>query len=203
MSFPTRRTFLQTAVAAAASLFLPRGVGAEKSSGSFWFLHAPTGQAWPAADPVTWALANAGQPILERARERLTTLDATDPQRVIRLVVRRCRLNLLELRPEQVVVHYWGKQGQADLRPFLKCHRLARNGVEVVLIDRKRETTTVQTGDAFLYGEKLGEMFPAEAYEEKWRRRSIEEPDDWTPARAAGPTTAGRRSNSAGFPGES
>ena len=41
---------------------------------------------------------------------------------IIRLVVRRCRLNLLELRPNQVVVHYWSRHGQADLRPFFKQH---------------------------------------------------------------------------------
>src|SRR5215469_9622880 len=97
MSFPTRRTFLQTAVAAAASFLLPRRLRAEGSP-RFWFLHTETGASWRVDDPVTWALANAHQPILERARERLVALDAADPQRVIRLIVRRCRLNLLELR---------------------------------------------------------------------------------------------------------
>ena len=102
MSFPTRRMFLQTAVAAAASLLLPGGVRAGGTSGSFWFLHAPTGESWAVDDPVAWSLENAGQPVLERARERLVTLDAADPRRVIRLVVRRCRLNLIEVRPERV-----------------------------------------------------------------------------------------------------
>jgi hypothetical protein len=92
MSFPTRRTFLQTAVAAAASLFPPGGVRAGGTSG-FWSLHTPTGESWAVGDPVAWSLENAGQPVLERARERLVTLTAADPQRVIRLVVRRCRLN--------------------------------------------------------------------------------------------------------------
>jgi hypothetical protein len=49
MSTPIRRTFLQTAVAAAASLFLPRGVRAGRTS---WFLHAPTGESWAVDDPV-------------------------------------------------------------------------------------------------------------------------------------------------------
>jgi hypothetical protein len=137
-------------------------------------------------DPVAWALANAGQPILERARERLVTLDAADPQRVIRLVVRRCRLNLLELRPGRVVVHHWGQQGQGDLRPFFKQHGLARHDVEVVLLDRKREVTTLQHGDDFLFGERLADDFPVEPYEQKWRRRATEEPDDWTPAPCSG-----------------
>lgn len=111
MSFPTRRTFLQTALAAAASLFLPRALLAGRNRRSFWFLHTATGEAWAVTDPVAWCLENAREPILERARERLVTLDAADPQRVIRLVVRRCRLNLLELRPGQVAVHHWGQQG--------------------------------------------------------------------------------------------
>jgi hypothetical protein len=137
-------------------------------------------------DPVAWSLANAHQPILERARDRLVTLDAADSQRVIRLVVRRCRLNLIELHPGRVIVHHWGKQARGDLRPFFKQHGLARNDVRVTLIDRKRETSTVQTGDAFLYGERLAEEFPLGAYLEKWRQRAIEEPDDWTPAPCSG-----------------
>jgi hypothetical protein len=80
------------------------------------------------ADPVAWSLENAGQPILGRARERLVTLDAADPERVIRLVVRRCRLNLIELDPGRVVVHHWGQQGQADWHPFFKHQGLARKG---------------------------------------------------------------------------
>src|SRR4051812_37178704 len=111
MSFPTRRTFLQTTLAAAASLFLPRFLFAKAKPGSFWFLHVGTGESWPVDDPIAWSLDNAHQPILERARERLVTLDA-DPQRVIRLVVRRCRLNLLELRPGRVAVHHWGQRGK-------------------------------------------------------------------------------------------
>jgi hypothetical protein len=182
MPTPTRRTFLQTAVAAATSLLLQRGVRAERRSKSFWFLNTATGQAWAVDDPAAWALENARQPVLERARERLVTLDAADPQRVIRLVVRRCKLNLLELRPGRIVVHHWGQQGIADLRPFLKQHRLARKSVQVALIDRKRELATVQTGADFLFGERLANNFPANRYEEKWRRRATEEPDDWTPA---------------------
>src|SRR5262245_6012237 len=185
MPTPTRRTVLKTAVAAIASFLLPRSLRAEGRPG-FWFLHTETGASWPVGDPIGWSLANARQPILERARDRLLTLDAADPQRVIRLVVRRCRLNLLELRPGRVAVHHWGQQGQGDLRPFFKRHGLATKGVQVALIDRKRELTTVQPGDAFLYGERLAEGFPLGVYLEKWRRRAVEEPDDWTPAPCSG-----------------
>src|SRR5437868_1831521 len=115
MSFPTRRNFLQTALAAIPSLFLPRSLRAGGPSRSFWFLHTRSGASWPVDDPVAWALANTGQPVLERARQRLVTLDTADPERVIRLVVRRCRLNLLDVRPRRVDVHYWGEGGCADL----------------------------------------------------------------------------------------
>jgi hypothetical protein len=180
MSSPTRRTFLQTTLGAAASLFLPRFLLTRGNS--FWFLHMPSGEAWAVDDPVTWALEHAREPILERARERLVTLDAADPERVIRVVVRRCQLNLLELRPGQVAVHHWGQQGQGDLRPFFKKHGLAKRDVRVTLIDRKRETTTVQAGDAFLYGERLAPFWPWKAYQTKWQRRAVEERDHWTAA---------------------
>jgi hypothetical protein len=183
MPFPTRRTFLQTTLAAAASLFLPRFLLSRGNS--FWFLHAPTGEAWAVDDPVAWALENAGQPILERASAGLGKLTPADDQRIVRLVTRRCKLNLIELHPGQVIVHHWGQQ-RADLRPFFKLHGLATKGVKVALIDRKRETTTVQAGDAFVYGDRLAEEFPLGGYLEKWRRRAIEEPDDWTPAPCSG-----------------
>jgi hypothetical protein len=131
---------------------------------------------------VAWALANARQPILERARERLVTLDATDPQRVVRLVVRRCGLNLLELRPRRVVVHHWGQQGLGDLRPFFKAHGLATKGVKVALLDRKREVSTPRHGHDFLYGERVPLFWPWSAYWRKWQRRGVEERDDWMAA---------------------
>jgi hypothetical protein len=131
---------------------------------------------------VAWSLENAGQPVLERARERLVTLDAADRERVIRLIVRRCKLNLLELRPGRVVVHHWGRQGQADVRPCFKQHSLAKQGVEVFLIDRKREVVAARPGDDFLYGGRLPQDFPVDLYRRKWQRRGREEPDDGTAA---------------------
>jgi hypothetical protein len=183
---PTRRGFLKAAFAASASLLLPRGLRAGVVRSSYWFLHTPTEESWAVDDPVAWSLGNARQPILERARDRLVTLDAADPQRVIRVVVRRCGLNLLETWPAAIVVHHWGPQGQGDLRPWFKRHGLARKCVRVALIDRKRETTTVQTGAAFLYGERLAEEYPLHKYLEKWRRRRAKDADDWTPAPSSG-----------------
>ena len=177
MFSPTRRTFLQTAV---VPLFLP-WVPTTKEKPT-WFLHKPTGDSWAVDDPVTWCLENAHQPILERARERLLKLSAADPQRMIRLVTRRCQLNMIEVDPGKVVVHYWGQQGQADLRPFFKKHRLAHKGVQVLLTDRKRETSTIQHGDDFLYGEPVVPFEPWEVFWTKWQRRHIKEANDWTAA---------------------
>lgn len=179
MSNQTRREFLKTVLVAAASLILPLRI---RGANLCWFLHTPSGQSWTVDEPVSWALANTTKPILDRAKERLGTLDAADPQRVIRLVIRRCKLNLIEIQPERVVVQYWGQQGQGELRPFFKAHGLSRKNVEVVLIDRKREASTVKRSEEFLYGERLTEEFPVEQYVSKWRNREVEEPDDWQPA---------------------
>jgi hypothetical protein len=67
---------------------------------------------------VAWSLENALQPTLERASEGLRTLTPADGERVIRLVVRRCLLNLIEIHPGRVDVHHWCCQGLADLRRF-------------------------------------------------------------------------------------
>lgn len=149
---------------------------------SFCFLHASTGLSWPVTDPVAWCLANAQSPILENARNRLVTLNDADPQRVIRLVVRRCGLNLLEVGPERVMVHFWGEKGQADLGAFLKLHGLARKDVQVVLLDRKRESIKVQTGDDFLFGKQLPANFLWDEVWAKWQCRYQDESDDRTAA---------------------
>src|SRR5579872_304391 len=85
LSTPNRRTFFGTVLAAAASLLLPKIRAEGGSPKSFWFLHKLSGQSWTIDEPVAWSLENASQPILQRARERLITLDAADSQRVIRL----------------------------------------------------------------------------------------------------------------------
>jgi hypothetical protein len=66
-------------------------------------LNVASGESWPVDDAVAWCLENAQQPILERASAGLLQLTPADGQGIIRLVVRRCRLNLLELRPSRVV----------------------------------------------------------------------------------------------------
>ena len=114
-----RREFLQTTAAIAGSLILPTSIFATPSS-NFHFLHVDSYKDWPVADPVLWSLENAHDPILARAAEGLAKLTLNDADRIIRLVVRRCSLNLLEVQRNQVDVQFWGQQGLADLKPFFK-----------------------------------------------------------------------------------
>jgi hypothetical protein len=174
---PTRRRFLQTAVAAIAYLILPKSLRANRKAPSYWFVHAD-GNSWQVADPVLWSLASARQPVLERARDGLLKLTAADGKRIIRLVTRRCRLNLLELQGRRVIVHHWGQQGMVELRPFFKTHGLALRGIKVVVKERKREVATLKTGDDFLFGERLASHWMLRRYERKWRARFDVQPDD-------------------------
>jgi hypothetical protein len=151
----------------------------------FLYFHTPSGKSWEVSDPVQWCIDNAHGPLLKRARDRLLTLTADDRERVIRLVTRRCRLTLIEIQPARVVIHHWGEDGQGDLRSFLNKESLAKQGVEVFLIDRKREVITASPGDNFLYGERLPQDFPLGLYRQKWRCRGQVEPDDRTAAPAS------------------
>jgi hypothetical protein len=99
---PSRRDFLQASVIIAGSLILPRSLLAGKPDHSFHFIHTDTLNSWPVADPVLWCLDNAREPVLERATEGLLKLTPSDGDRIIRLAVRRCDLNLLEHRSDEV-----------------------------------------------------------------------------------------------------
>jgi len=176
-----RREFLQTTAAIAGSLILPKSVFATPSS-NFHFIHADSCMSWPVADPVLWSLQNAHDPILERATEGLSKLTTSDGDRIIRLVVRRCSLNLIELQPGRVLVNHWGSN-RADLKAFFKTHGLARPEIEVVLRDRKNETVSTLPGDSFLYGVRLASDFDLELFQSKWKRRFSNEADDWQSAR--------------------
>jgi len=178
---PSRRHFLQVATATLTAWLLPHRLFATPADPRFHFLQIDSQHSWPVADPVTWALQNQGQPILERAADGLAKLTPTDGERVIRLVVRRCGLNLLELQPGLVVVHH-SASNQADLRPFFKQHRLARPEITVQLRDRKKGSTTTKTGDDFLYGEKIATDFPLDLFVRKFANRFTHEPDDWQAA---------------------
>ena len=175
-----RREFFQTTAAIAGSLIFPKAVFATPDH-CFHFIHAASCKHWPVADPVQWSLENAHKPILERAADGLSKLTECDGDRIVRLVVRRCSLNLLEVHPGRVGVDHWGSH-RADLKPFFKDHGLARPEIEVVLRDRKKEATTTLTGDSFLYGVPLASDFDLELFLSKWESRFEQEADDWQSA---------------------
>ena len=177
-----RREFLQTSATIAGSLILSQSIFAKQPDPNFYFIHADTRTSWPVADPVQWTLQNAHEPILARATEGLSKLSVGDGERIIRLVVRRCSLNLLELQPGKVVVDHWGSH-RADLKRFFKSHGLGRQEIEVVLRDRKKETVSKLTGDSFLYGVLLASDFDLELFQSKWERRFVNESDDLEAAR--------------------
>lgn len=178
----SRRTFIQSTTAALASAFFPWNIFFRKPEKSFWFLHADTGASWQISNPVEWSLANVNLPILARASMGLRELTTSDGDRIIRLVTRRCGLNLIEQSPGEIIISYWGQDGLADVRPFFKKHRLARNDLCVVLNDRKKEVAISHTGDDFLFGEKLATDWPLDLYLMKWRLRFLSQPDDLTAA---------------------
>lgn len=171
-----RRDFLQTTAAITGSLLLRKSLLAATDH-RFHFVHSDTLNHWPLADPVQWSLQNAHEPILARAAEGLSKLTADDGDRIIRLVVRRCSLNLIERQSGKIMVHYWGLN-RADLKPFFKTHGLVRPEIDVLLRDRKNETILTLTGDSFLYGFPIASDFDLELFKFKWMRRFSIEPDD-------------------------
>jgi hypothetical protein len=173
LSTPSRRQIIQATAAVTASCLLPRSLDASSPNRSFWFVDADSCTSRPVGDRVRWSLDHAHESVLERAREGRANLTDDDGDRIIRLVVRRCRLNLLELRPNQVVVHYWSQHGLADLRPFVKQHGLAHQHVEVMLRYRRREAVVTQTGDEFLSGDRLAADFPLDLFMSRWASRCI------------------------------
>lgn len=178
---PTRRDILKSVAATLTAWLLPHRLFTTSADPRFHFIQIDTQHSWLVTDPVAWALKNQGQPILERAAEGLAKLTEDDGERVVRLVVRRCGLNLLELQPDEVVVHHWS-QHQADLRPFFKQHGLVRPEIVVHLRDRKREITTTTTGDSFLFGDRIAADFSLDLFQSKFANRFSIEPDDWQAA---------------------
>jgi hypothetical protein len=194
---PSRRGFLQYAGATLASFILPKSLWAKGNEKASWFVHAVTGASWEVTDPAQWSLANAGLPVLDRASEGLRHLTPNDGDRIIRLVTRRCGLNLIEISPFHIGISYWGQNGLADVRPFFKKHQLARNNVVVVLKDRKKEIVARRTGNEFLFGEEIFTGWPLKLFLAQWRRRFEQQPDDWkaAPGTWSGYTWAGLESN--------
>ncbi len=178
---PNRRDILKSVAATLSAWLLPHRLFATSFDPRFHLIQIDTQHSWPVTDPVLWALQNRGQPILERAAEGLAKLTESDGEQVVRLVVRRCGLNLLELRPGTVVIHHWGQQ-RADLLRFFKQHGLARPEITVELRDRKKEIITTKPGDSFLFGSPIAADFPLAIFQRKFANRFTNEPDDWQAA---------------------
>ena len=142
-----RREFLQASAAIAGASFVPHNIFAAPIP-PFHFIHTDTLDSWSIPNPAQWCLDHKHDPILERAIDGLCSLSINDSDRIIRLVVRRCGLNLIQVQPNQVKVHHWPQQ-LADLRPFFKNHGLTSPDVQVTLLDRKKETTTHKTWESF------------------------------------------------------
>lgn len=172
-----RRYFLQSSAIGAGAFLFPSITIADSQAKRFHFIQTVTLNSWPIANPAQWCLDHKHDPILERACEGLCSLSVNDSNRIIRLVVRRCGLNLIEVQNNQVVVHHWSQQ-LANLRPFFKEHHLTSADVQVTLIDRKKETTADKTGVDFLYGPPIAKDFPLELFVSKWNNRFQQEADD-------------------------
>ena len=177
---PNRREFLQASAIIAGSLVLPKTLLATEPD-NFFFIRTDTNDSWSVPDPVQWSLDNVHNPTLERTREGLLKLTSDDGDRIIRLVVRRCRLNLIEIQHEQVSIHHWGPH-TADFRSFFKTYGLARQDISVLVRNRKTETTDSKRGDEFLFGERQDSDFPFDLFKTKWVNRFNTESDDWSEA---------------------
>lgn len=173
---PSRRTFLSF-VSAFACPILHRKAWASSPTPTHHFIQTTTFNSWPIANPAQWCLDHKHDPILERASDGLCKLTKEDSDRITRLVVRRCGLNLIHVQPSQVLIHHWSQQ-LADLRPFFQAHRLTSPDVQVTLLERKKESSTHKTGDDFLYGQPIAHDFPIELFVTNWNNRFQEESDD-------------------------
>jgi len=142
-----------------------------------FFLHTLTGDLFSADDPIGWCLENAQTPLLAAGRERLLLCNRrTDGDRILNVALRRCGLNLIDIRPGRVTVRYW--TGLVDLHPILKSRGLLRSDVRVALVRQKTGLVILQPGDDFLSGERPGSDFFWAEYRERWERRHERQPDD-------------------------
>lgn len=175
-----RRELLQATATLAGASLVPHKLFASPTP-TYHFIQTTTLNSWPIVNPAQWCLDHKHDPILKRAYDGLRSLSVNDSDRIIRLVVRRCRLNLIEVQPNQVTVHHWSEQ-LADLKPFFKVNRLTNPDVQVTLLDRKKEIATNKFGDDFLYGQPIDKDFPIELFLSKWTNRFQLEHDDYLAA---------------------
>ena len=111
------------------------------------FIHVDSGDFWYVSDPVLWALNNKDQPVIERAAEALSRRNKEDAEQILKIVVRRCSLNFIEIQGPNIIVHFWTRK--ADLRTFFREHKLNTFQTIIQLWDRKKDIRTTITGDEF------------------------------------------------------
>ena len=153
---------------------------------NFFFLHVLSGRSFPTTDPHQWLLDNRDDDLLAAARERLT-LSSKEPERCLRVVLRRCNLVLIQIVNEsQVVVQHWTDPAP-DVRVWAKEHRLARTGVRVAFENMKTGRAVVHEDaeDVLMYGVRVGPKFPCSEHAAKYEWREIEEADDHDAATAS------------------
>ena len=146
---------------------------------NFFFLHISTGRSFPTTDPHQWLLDNRDDDLLAAARERLT-LSSKEPERCLRVVLRRCNLVLIQIVAEdRIVVCHWSGL-PPDLRMWAKENGWNRTGIQVAFNDVKNNKVIVHEDaeDVLLFGVRVGPRFPWSEYTVKYERRHAEESDD-------------------------
>lgn len=101
-----RREFLQTTAVITGVSLLPATRLATQAP-TFFFVHTNLADSFQVANPVQWYLDHQREPVIERDKDGLRNLSTTDSERIVRLVVRRCGLNLVEVESIQVTIQYW------------------------------------------------------------------------------------------------
>lgn len=197
----TRRTVLKClasapgGAAAAPVLASLRSLAAVQALPAAWLMEEATGRFWPVGDVHGWIDRYQRRPILAEAQLGLEK--TVDPDRRLRLVLRRCHLACIDVlrSPDAALgdsattapgpiaatvrIQHW-RADTGDLRPFFQALGLARSQARVQMINRKHEATTWRSGADFLYGEPLAAAPNIDELLARWQRRHEPKPPDRT-----------------------
>jgi hypothetical protein len=179
-----RREFLQASAAVAGTMIVSPSFSGPIPGGEpppkFVMFYVLSDEWWPTEDPVQWAATQQKNPLLSRVANRLLGERTQDDwTRIIGLFTRRFAVNLVELRPGRVILHYWGKR-KVDLKYFMRSEKLARPDIEVCELNRKLETIVRRSGEDFLSGSPMPIDFELDLFRHKWNRRFEQEANDST-----------------------
>jgi len=171
---------------------------------SKWLFDDQTGDFWPTEDLYRWIDDHAHGERFERAWQGLD--EADDPDRRLRLVLRRCSFQTVEIElppagapaaelsggdaptaaevsPARAIitVQHWSTQ-HGDVRPLFKALGLPRPGNVVRRINRKKGTVSTVDATEYLYGLPPAAGLDLAVLEAKWSRRPAGGPPDWSVA---------------------